>query len=333
MITSRFSKVFWSPLNIVTDVNNICNLQCIMCHPQLVKKENKSWSFDNFKFVLKDFNPRSVVLGASGEPLLNSDLKYMADFSKNKGFKNILSTNGIMLKQNLEWISKSVDVLKLSLDASTDNTYRKIRQNPNFHKILESLKIIDSPEVRLEFVIMSQNYKELESFVKLAKLYHIRYVFFRILNSEGLPEETIKSLTNVPNLQDEIEKAYSKAKELKIKTNLKDLLDNIGNVVNHYRNLPIEDSRRDHVCLLPWVQLYVSVNGECSCCCNLTEMGKISTGNIFKGENVWNGKKMQNLRKLFSSRKNYDTFKECSECEYLSFSRLLTWTRLVPNWF
>jgi len=332
VITSSFSKVLWSPINVVADINNTCNLNCIMCHPQLVKLQDQIWSLEKFKIVLERFKPRSVVLGASGEPLLNRDLKYMTNYSKKKGCKNILSTNGVTLNQNLDWIVKTVDVLKLSLDASTESTYRVIRRNPGFYKILNCVKGLNSPRVRFEFVVMSKNYKEMESFIDLAYFSGAEYVFFRVLNPDGLPQKIVEDLTCVPLLRKEINKAFIRAKILKVKTNLGDLLKNVKYIEKRYRNKPIQDDRRKHVCLLPWVQLYVSVNGECGHCCNLTEMGSVSVGNIFKGDDVWNGEKMRNMRKLFSTRKNYDIFKECSVCEYLSFSRLLLWTRLIPTW-
>jgi len=327
-------KVFWSPQSLILDITNNCNLHCIMCRPQNLKKESFSWNYLDFLYITNQFAPRSVSIGVTGEPLLNTYLGSMIKRMYNKRVKIILNTNGTLLKNSSEWINQ-VNLLKLSIDSNNETIYKKIRRNNNFVELIDSIKKISrskKPKIRLEYVVMSTNYREMSDFIKFCKELNVT-CFFRLLEKLQLPDQDIKNFTNVPNIESEFNKALVVAKKLNVQTNLPNLCKKIQYIKQIYTGEKITDNRRNHICLLPWTQLFVRADGETGPCCNLLDISGFSMGNIFKTENIWNSQKMMELRKLFLQKRNYDVFPTCAKCEYLYWKQLLIWTNLVPGWF
>jgi len=336
-VLNYLERVPWSPIHFVADVTNHCNLRCIMCYPQhdnYRQSVSVDWTLDQFKRYIDTFHPRSVAFGATGEPLLNPEINDMLYYSKKHGCKNIISTNGVMLEKSLA-VLENITTLKLSFDAATDDTYRKIRNNPNFYTILNNIKRARElgVDVRFEYVIISLNHHEISEILKLAKSLNVQHVFYRIFQDEKLPKDLADMLRNIPTLNDDLEKASLVAKELEISTNLSELVQKKTYLNLTYNAQPIVDDRRKHVCLLPWTQLFANSDGDCGFCCNLSWLTHLYTGNLFKGDDVWNGSKMREYRRMFANRENYDNFVECSECEPMNFSNLLKWSRLMPSWW
>lgn len=326
-------KVFWSPQNIMLDPTNNCNLQCIMCRLHLLKKKSLSWNYLDFLYVSKQFSPRSISIGATGEPLLNKYVPSMIQNLYEREIKITLNTNGVLLRDVVgEWLNK-LDLIKISIDASEDETYREIRCNENFSQLVDTVKkitVLEKPKIRFEYVILSQNYNQIPDFIKFCHNLHVT-CFFRLFEGQQLPN--IEQFTFIPEIESKLKLARDVAKNLNVQTNLPNLCQKIPYIKQLYLAEKIVDNRRKHICLLPWLQLFVRVDGETAPCCNLLENGMCSTGNIFQNPNVWNSQKMINLRKIFLKKKNYDLFQPCSHCEFMYWKQLISWTKLIPGWF
>lgn len=326
-------KAFWSPQNLLLDLTNNCNLRCIMCRVQELKKESYSWSYLDFLNVMNGFSPRSVSLGVTGEVYLNKNLGSIIAYLNNKGIKSIINTNGTLIDKTDNWITKT-NLFKISLDACTPEMYKLIRGTDDFEKIVLNIKKLRKlkASVRLEYVIMSVNYKQISNFIKFAKSLDVG-VFFRLFRGNKLPSNPDFDFYNAPELEKELLNAKRTAERLKVKSNLPDLCKKLNYIQQLYSKEEIIDNRRKHVCLLPWVQLFVRTDGETSPCCDLLEISNYSVGNIFKTENVWNSDLMIELRKIFLEKKNYEIFEPCKECEFLYWKQLLKWINLIPGWF
>ena len=179
---------------------------------------------------------------------------------------------------------------------------------------------------------MSVNCKQITDFIVFAKSLDVG-VFFRLFRGSKLPYNPKFDFYNIPELEKKLLNARRMAKRLKVKSNLPDLCKKLDYIKQIYSREKVTDDRKKHVCLLPWVQLFVRVDGETSPCCDLLEISNYSTGNIFKTKNVWNSDSMIKLRKIFLKKKNYEKFESCKECEFLYWKQLLKWTKLVPRWF
>lgn len=328
-------RAYWSPQSLILDVTNNCNLRCIMCRPQLLKENSESWSFIDFLVATRNLAPRSASLGGTGEPLLNKSLGEMVEHLYVKGIKPILNTNGTMLSSAGAWLQK-VHLMKVSMDAANEETYKTIRGNVGFQELLNNIRKVTRIHVcrvRLEYVVMSTNYREMLDFIKLAKELGVDGVFFRLYQGMDLPANLDEGFRKVPDLVYELHRTNKVAASLHVKSNLPDLCLKGGYIGERYACAAIHDDRRRRTCLVPWLQLFIRADGEASPCCDLSEVAHISVGNVFKEKNVWNSTKMQSLRTAFRRKDNYDLYAPCQACEFIDWHQLLKWTNLVFGWW
>lgn len=107
--------------NFIVDfqVTSRCNLDCNFCCG--ANKCKKDSSLDDIKTVIDKLATAGVdrVVITGGEPLLRRDIKDIISHFFDKGIRVYLSTNGYLIDDNLDIISKCVDCVGLPLDAST----------------------------------------------------------------------------------------------------------------------------------------------------------------------------------------------------------------------
>jgi len=119
------------------------------------------------------------------------------------------------------------------------------------------------------------------------------------------------------------------AARLGVRTNLKE----VARDFDMYQSIYVrKDAAMDRqVCLLPWVQCFISVKGELSPCCATYTNESVSAGNVFEEgfDAVWNGPRMQALRRQFRSRKN--PFAVCRDCIPRSVAVLLKMSSMLPG--
>jgi MoaA/NifB/PqqE/SkfB family radical SAM enzyme len=134
----RLNPDFPSQLNV--DVSEICNLECIHCpHPAFKKSEHYA-----ARLLGPDLNKKVVDEVATdgrgiceyirytseGEPLLHKLVFEMLGYAKkHSGTAITLTTNGVLLdeKRAERLLATGIDLVDISLDAFTPETYAKIR--------------------------------------------------------------------------------------------------------------------------------------------------------------------------------------------------------------
>jgi len=141
-IIERISYFFPYPKSIHVTLLNKCNLRCIMCpyHSPLYTPHHKSNYFNNLKKMEdKTFNKIidyaskhkiSLQLGQIEEALLHENVFDFIHMAKKKGVPFIhITTNGTLLDDEriLKLANSGVDSVMFSVDAATEDTYKKIR--------------------------------------------------------------------------------------------------------------------------------------------------------------------------------------------------------------
>jgi len=123
---------------IYLETTNICNLSCDFCHK--TKREKKMMTLEEFKYIIDKIKGKSKYLyfHLMGEPLLNNDIVEFLKYSYEKGFLNIITTNGTLLnikgkeiiesgylyKTNISIHSYDGNNSKVSLDDYLLNTFK-----------------------------------------------------------------------------------------------------------------------------------------------------------------------------------------------------------------
>lgn len=151
-------------------LTDACNLNCFYC--TYSKKKPDIFPYPALDKIV-ELNPKAIVLAGGGEPTLyNSEGKKLADavnyLSENiKGVQMGILTNGIILAEG-DW-QEHIRWLRISIDASTPETFKKLKGVKTVNKPFDSL--IDYlngpiPFVLTGFLFMKQNIYESADFIK-----------------------------------------------------------------------------------------------------------------------------------------------------------------------
>ena len=168
----RRYKISDFPLNVAIEVTNNCNLNCIMCHNDIMKRPKGYMPMGTYKKIIDEIvkeNPHTRIwLDFYGEALLAGwKLYYMVDYAKKRGCTNVcINTNGTLMKQEYAdmLLDSNVDYISLDCDGFSEEVYEKIRVNASRdvfynnveyllaekkrrnHPVIVDIKVIDMPE-------------------------------------------------------------------------------------------------------------------------------------------------------------------------------------------
>lgn len=167
------------PRNMMVELTNICNHQCIFCaHKKMQRKKGFA-----SKEVMLNIIEQAYALGTreigfylAGETLLSKDLEFFVEHCKKLGFEYIyLTTNGVYAEQERirNLCGMGLSSIKFSVDAATRATYQKIHGRDDFEIVKKNL--FDALDLKREgldigvfvsFCIVKSNQGEIDLFKK-----------------------------------------------------------------------------------------------------------------------------------------------------------------------
>lgn len=338
---SKPEKVRQHPLHIQLEPTTFCNLECKMCIRNDVLEKERHLSFDDFLKIFHSIKPKKITFAGAGEPTLNPMLADMIRYAADHGVSAMISSNLTTSFSVLKKIALSgLKVMKISIDAANKETYKAIRGSDFFDRIIESVKAINKlreegkkpiPELRFDFVILKENAGELRDVINLAGELKIGIVYFRVLQSTGLDDDRYKSLTcnfDIEVLKNNINQARKLSYKKGLRTNLEELQKDFLHLEGIYSSR--NGNYNNKICLLPWLQAFISVEGDISPCCALYTNMKMSMGNVLKEafDDVWNGEKYRKLRRDFKKGVKYSI---CRDCMPRGWNEIFSMAKLVPS--
>jgi pyruvate-formate lyase-activating enzyme len=192
-----------TPPKLGIDVQGACNVKppCVYCawdFNKALEGANASASFD--VSTLAGYgafyeNADELVNCSIGEPFMMREIDPLLDEFGKRGQVLELTTNGqILTERNIEKLLGRDVHLYISLDASTPETYAKLR-NDTFGRVLENVRRLVNakggpgqlPLIYLVFMPMRVNAHEVDGFVELCAQLRVDRLVLRPLNrNEGL---------------------------------------------------------------------------------------------------------------------------------------------------
>ena len=181
---SRLEKDADHPPHLEFELNYSCNLRCPMCTwavEKAVARKSDWFKFEDYTRVIDEAvasGTKSVRLCYINEPLIRKDIDQFITYAVQAGMLDvIITTNGTLLDEAMsrKLIEAGLTKLNVSLDATTEETYNKIRVGGDFkttvsniHTFLRVRKEMNRklPKIRLSFVMTKINAHEYEDFVK-----------------------------------------------------------------------------------------------------------------------------------------------------------------------
>jgi len=170
------------PEVILIDNCNACNLRCSMCDHKNMKEYRKVQIMDLglYKELIDEIaieNPNARVWEIFfGEPFMCRDMAKRIRYAKERGLNDVvLNSNGVMMseKRAQAVIQAGLDAMYVGVDASTAQTYDKIRVGGDFKKAVDNVLVYrdllakhgnGKQKLFVQFVVSDINEHEVKEF-------------------------------------------------------------------------------------------------------------------------------------------------------------------------
>ena len=224
--------------NIRLAIDDSCNLSCPSCRTRQIFERDKFQLRKKYKladriieYVRSQSHQINIHVGSDGDPFASLVYRYFI-----KGIKDLsnvrfsIHTNGLLIKKmyhrHTELFEK-LDVLNISIDGATKETYEKLRRGGSYEKIIENIEAVNELKVKhgfkfiLHFVVQAENYHEMPTIVELAEKYRADRVWlnkitnwntfadFKSKNVDDPAHPENKSYVNIARQLKERSKMYS----------------------------------------------------------------------------------------------------------------------------
>ena len=309
------------PVCLYLEVTNRCNLLCTTCprtYAELEPPADMSWELFT-RIVDQVPGLARAVLHGVGEPMLVKSLPKMVRYLKDRGVYVLFNSNGTLLNERngRALIAAGLDELRVSLDASTPESYIKVRGKNYFGRILKNVKAFRDlqereghakPRVSAWLTGLKETIDELPDFVRLAaeigvkEVYLQRMVFFE-RGAVGLarPDQALfeQMSRDDAHVLDEA-KALARSLGLIFSASGAASEPGVSLTKKHGAN-PWSLCRR------PWSVMYFTANGRALPCC-IAPFSQHGYENYTLGDatqqslrEIWNGPAYQSFREALLS--------------------------------
>jgi radical SAM protein with 4Fe4S-binding SPASM domain len=171
------------PLRLHFEINDYCNLKCVMCSRESLKipKDSGALSLEKVKLMAPFLRTATYVgIAGNGEPFMHVELLDILEYIRSFDCVPSIITNCTLLRQpTCDRLAKlGPSLLMASIDGGTKQVFETIRKGANFERIVENLerlrdtkKRFGTPYPVVNFItcLMRENLDDLENVVRLAK--------------------------------------------------------------------------------------------------------------------------------------------------------------------
>ena len=146
-IAKKYSKTTKRPTHAVVEINNTCNLNCVMCQTQSATRQKGRMTTELLEHTLNElqtFGITNVALHTLGDPLANPRLGDVFAELRKRGITTSICTNGLLLPRHADTLLEYMDVcpsISYSVDGATAETYERIRFGGKWDDLIKALEV------------------------------------------------------------------------------------------------------------------------------------------------------------------------------------------------
>ena len=275
---------------IYVEITNVCNLNCSFCPKN--SRPKKFMTLEEFDKVTDEISPltNTICLHLMGEPLLHPNIKEIFEICNQKNLSVYLTTNGTLIKQNLDLLrtgcAKRISVSLHSFEANANsNSLEEYLENT----ISSCKEISDNSQTYIEFRLWN------ESSDKNAK---------NTLNKNIV--DKINEIFNTNIVAENSQQNISINKNIYI---------SFADIFEWPINTENKEKSSQKFCYGLRSHFGILCDGTVVACC-LDSEGKLALGNIFESKitDILNTPRAQNIYKGFANRNTVEEF--CKTCTY-----------------
>lgn len=145
-LRQRLRGVPAHPQWVQVEINNTCNLNCVMCPREAMTRPLRNMTMDEFVQIADKVRTAQVPrirLFLLGEPLLHRELIPMIKYAKQIGIPSVeISTNAVLLdaERSKQLIAAGLDEIIFSLDGAEPEIFEKVRVGANYEQVTGNIR-------------------------------------------------------------------------------------------------------------------------------------------------------------------------------------------------
>jgi MoaA/NifB/PqqE/SkfB family radical SAM enzyme len=316
------------PRSLYLETTNRCDSKCQTCIRTFRSLEPPAdLTLAQVKAIAEQFPVlERVVLHGIGEPLLNREIFEIVAYLKSRAATVLFNSDAISLTltRALELIDSGLDEYRVSIDAATPETYRRIRGVDQFDRVMANVRRLveleqersrSAPRVSLWFTAARVNLPELPAFVRLAARLGVEEVYVQRLVFNELGLATAENALHGRLRQQEQEllaQTEALARALGVVLHASGLTTPLASL-----NGQSPGARPWAGCQRPWTLSYVTANGNVLPCCISPWVARdypaLILGRAFAEPfaDIWNGERYRRFRNDFESESPPDPCRGC----------------------
>lgn len=163
------------------EINNSCNLACVMCPRAAMRRPVRLMTLEEFQPIAAAAGSagiRRLRLFLLGEPLLHPDLLEMVRFAKTAGLPSVeINTNAVALSPELSrsLMAAGLDEIVFSLDGVDAESYESIRLGASYEQVVENIETFlrlreeagtKRPRAIVQTILMRPTQRGMQQFVE-----------------------------------------------------------------------------------------------------------------------------------------------------------------------
>ena len=312
------SHAFKGPDCVQIDLTSKCNNNCVSCwcnSPLLLERQYRGAK--RHKTIptllalslideLAGIGTRELFFSGGGEPFMHPDIMLILEHAKQRGMHCCVNTNFTLVNEAVikRAIDMGLDEMTVSIWAATPETYVLTHPNKDeatFYRLkstlsmLNSLKGVRGPRIKIYNVISNLNFMEVEQMVDLAEETCSECVEFTVVDTiPGATDSLVLDRSQREAVLQQCRRIQKKNKKVQL-----------GNLEHFMRRL--SDAGAEHAqydsgfladspCYVGWVFSRIMSNGDVNFCLKAHRM---PVGNLYQHsfQEIWNSHKQREFRR------------------------------------